>query len=431
MSIAATSETLAPGAALREGALVIEEVLSQSRFAITYRGRDTRLARAVAIKEYFPLGCARENGLVQPRAALTAEFERAKNQFLEEARVLAQFHHPGIVSVFDFFAGNNTTYMVMEFLAGHTLEAVLQNGPLPVEVAVNYVARIGEALQAVHEAALLHCDIKPENVMVCPTSEGGAGERTKSERVVLVDFGLTKRLDESRSYGTRRLDDAGHFGTPGYAPIEQYTHSTQIGAYTDVYALGATLYRLLTGMVPASAADRAAGAEWTPPHRLNPRVSHSLSQAIAWAMAMTPAARPSTVAAWMERLHAVEEQERGRAALLGVLQARLRQLERAPQSAVPPVSARQTTAHPAVASSAVASSAVASSAVASSAVASSAVASSAVASSASVLPAAPPEYLTDDAGCLHACFVGCLVVWFITAALALVGWAVRFAMAGS
>jgi len=379
-------ENLPAGAALREGALVVDEVLSQSQFAITYRGRDTRLAREVAIKEYFPLGCARRDGLVQPRASIADEFERAKTQFLDEARVLAQFRHPGIVGVFDFFAENNTTYMVMEFLAGQTLEALLQNGALPPPVAIEYILKIGQALEIVHAAAILHCDIKPENIMVC------AGE---TERVALIDFGLTKRLDESQSYNTRRLNDAAHFGTPGYAPIEQYTHSAQIGAYTDVYALGATLYRLLTNVVPASAADRAAGAAWTPPHALNPKVGRGLSRIIEWAMQMAPAARPSSVVDWLGRLSFVEEEEQLRLAFLATLQARIRHQEYcfarestpvfAPNRIAPPVSRPQR---------------------------------------------AEPEYLTDDSGCLHACFIGCLLFWFIGAALAFVGWGVRYLFVG-
>jgi serine/threonine-protein kinase len=317
------TDALAAGTTLHGGALIIARVLAHSNFAITYAARDEHLRREVAVKEFFPFGCRRDGtlGVLPPAIAPAEDFTSARARFLEEARVLAQFHHPGVVAVHAFFEANNTAYMVMELLDGSTLREQLEaRGRFAQDEVLALVQKIGATLEAVHAAHLLHRDLKPDNVFVC-----------KDERIVLLDFGLSTRL-EADAYGTRRLDSLTRFGTPGYAPPEQYTQGSTQNAAADVYSLGATLYHLLTGTAPPPAPDRAFGAALEAPARLVAGVSTPISHAIMRAMRLKPQQRPQSVRAFLTLLNIGQETEAARAALLGVLRARVRQLKQLEKS---------------------------------------------------------------------------------------------------
>ena len=161
------------------------------------------------------------------------------------------------MDVYGTFEENNTAYMVMELLRGKTLgQLVEERGPLPEAEAIGYIRRVGEALIVVHEASLLHRDLKPDNIMLT-----GDGE------VVLIDFGT------ARAFAAGKTGRMTTMVTPGYAPLEQYGQSVRFGPFTDVYALAATLYHVLTGQMPAPATDRASGVDLVPPRTLNPAVS--------------------------------------------------------------------------------------------------------------------------------------------------------------
>lgn len=270
---------LPTGTRLAGGVYTVGKVLGQGGFGITYLGSDTSLGRPVAIKEFFPQGCIRQGTTVCPGRALTvADYQVARQKFVEEARILAQFHHRGIVAVYTTFEENNTAYMVMEFVKGKTLlELLAAQGPLPEKEVVQYLTQAAEALHVLHQAQFLHRDIKPENLMVTP--EG---------RVVLVDFGTARAFASGQ---TRRMTA---LLTPGYAPLEQYGQQARFGVFTDLYALGATGYHLLTGQMPVQATDRAAGVELPPPRRLNPRISQPVSAAILWALEMRADRRPQS-----------------------------------------------------------------------------------------------------------------------------------------
>jgi serine/threonine-protein kinase len=279
---------------LQNGAFTVGKVLGQGGFGITYQGADMNLRRLVAIKEFFPEGCVRQGNSVSPRAAINAtEYSSAKSKFIEEARTLARFHHPGIVAVHTFFEENNTAYMVMEYLKGKTLaQLVAESGALPESEAIGHIQKIGEALEELHRFQLLHRDVKPENAIVC---EDG--------RVVLIDFGLTKKVEEVIGLGTRQLAATTRFGSDGFAPPEQYLRSGVLGKYTDVYALGATLYFLLTGTIPISAPERAMGGVLMPIHQTNPSISRSLSDAAENAMELDKDKRPRSVQCFIELIH--------------------------------------------------------------------------------------------------------------------------------
>jgi serine/threonine-protein kinase len=309
------TDALPKGTALQDGAFVIERTLAESGLAITYAARDEKLQRTVALKELFLSGCRRDLATHQvlPAGQLSHRaFEEERAHFLEEARSLAPFRHPHIVAVHTFFEENNTAYMAMEYLQGQTLlQAIEARGRLPEREVLRIAAQLCEALGAVHAAHRLHRDLKPDNIML--TEEG---------RAVLLDFGLSTHLTGDDAYGTRQLDTILRFGTPGYAPLEQYTRSGTASAATDVYALGATLYHLLTGEAPPPATDRAFGTRLEAPHRLHRGVSTPVSDAVLWALRMKPASRPPTIAVFADRLFGRDNVQFARAQLLDVLAQR-------------------------------------------------------------------------------------------------------------
>jgi serine/threonine-protein kinase len=307
-----SNDVLPAGSRLQEGNFVIENLLAAGSFGITYLARDHILNRPVVIKEYFPAGCQRIDEKIIPQNNHDSEnivaFATARERFLEEARVLAQFRHPGIVGVYNFFEANNTAYMVMEYLQGQTLLEVLEaRGKLPPDEVFHIARELCAALEVVHEAGMLHRDIKPGNVIWCDDG-----------RVVLVDFGLSERFDSGNSHATRPLDTALRFGTPGYAPLEQYTHSAQLGPPSDIYALGATLYHLCCGQTPLPATDRACGVELPSPQCAHP----ILSECILWAMSLQITTRPVSVGGFLERLNEADAALSARLQLVRILQRR-------------------------------------------------------------------------------------------------------------
>lgn len=278
---------LSPGACLANGEYQVEQPLGQGGFGITYQGRDTRLNRAVAVKEFFPEGCWREGSTVVSAGRWNSDtYSTAKQKFLLEGQTLGQFNHPGIVRVFYYFEENNTAYMVMEYLRGKTLAQLQQRGKLTEKQALKLIAKVGEALKILHQAQFLHRDIKPDNIMLADDG-----------RVVLIDFGAARDFtSNSTTRYTTML-------TPGYAPLEQYGRALKYGAFTDIYALGSTLYHLLTGETPVSAIERAAGVELKTAKEVAPQVSSHVSSAIAKAMRMDVTERIQSVQEFLDLLH--------------------------------------------------------------------------------------------------------------------------------
>ncbi|MGL5833688.1 MAG: serine/threonine protein kinase [Waterburya sp.] len=280
---------LSPGACLASGEYRIEQPLGQGGFGITYQGIDTRLNRAVAVKEFFPEGCWREGSTVVSAGRWNSDtYSSAKQKFLLEGQTLGQFNHPGIVQVFYYFEENNTAYMVMEYLKGQTLAELLkkQQGKLSEAKALEHITKVGEALEILHQAQFLHRDIKPDNIML--VDDG---------RVVLIDFGA------ARDFTTTSTARHTTMLTPGYAPLEQYGRALKYGAFTDIYALASTFYHLLTGQAPVSAIERAAGVELKSVKELAPHVSLQVSEAIAKAMVMDVTTRIQSVREFFDLLN--------------------------------------------------------------------------------------------------------------------------------
>ena len=279
---------LSSGIHLLDGVYQIDRVLGQGGFGITYQGVDTRLNRPVALKEFFPEGCWREGTSVISSGRWTLKtYSDAKQKFLQEGQTLGQFNHPGIVRVFYYFEENNTAYMVMEYLQGRSLADLLKQrgGKLNESEALHYIQKICQGLEVLHQSEFLHRDLKPDNVML-----------TKDDRVVLIDFGA------ARDFNSRISQRFTAMFTPGYAPLEQYGQSLKFGTFTDIYALGATLYHLLTGVVPPSAVERAAGIELKSVCQLNPRVNPHVSLAVSRALAMEVNERTKSVREFLDSL---------------------------------------------------------------------------------------------------------------------------------
>lgn len=234
---------LRPGTALAE--YTIESVLGHGGFGITYLARDTSLGAHVAIKEYLPQDVATRDtrtGAVVPRLSREAirDYRWGLKSFLKEARALARFKHPNIVRVLRFLEANGTAYTVMEYEQGRTLAEHLKQSRqrLDEPALLRIVMPILNGLQAVHEARLLHLDIKPENIYL-----------RRDGSPMLIDFGSARHAMSGAQGGRTAL-------THGYAPVEQYPDKGTLGPWSDVYAVGATMYRCITGKRPDSALDR-------------------------------------------------------------------------------------------------------------------------------------------------------------------------------
>ena len=272
-----TSPALEIGAVIG-GKYRVEQVLGQGGFGITYLALDSELAHRVAIKELFVDGSTRKANNVIPPIGM--DFAQTKQKFLEEARVVQRFNNAGIVRVYGVFEANQTAYMVMEALSGATLTAdVLANGAFPVKTVLELARQLCASLEIVHEADLLHRDIKPDNVFL--SSDG---------RVVLIDFGSARGFAQGQVKRLTRLV------TPGYAAPEQYASQAAFGTYTDVYGLAATLYYALEGQMPPMATDLMLGA------RLEFRNAGQLQAGLEAGLKVKVDERPQTVRDLLELL---------------------------------------------------------------------------------------------------------------------------------
>lgn len=230
--------SLAQGQSLHGGKYVIERVLGEGGFSITYQCLHRDLQRRVAVKEIFPPGAVRVGSTIVPPHRTDA-FRREQAKLVQEAKHLSGLRVPGIVNVYDIFHENGTAYIVMERLEGQTLEQRLAAGALPAAEVTRIARALCNALAEVHGRQLLHRDIKPANVMLTP--EG---------RVVLIDFGSARAFQAGRTGNLTRVL------TPEYAAPEQFSDRARFGPYTDIFSLGATLYHALTGAPPLPAVDR-------------------------------------------------------------------------------------------------------------------------------------------------------------------------------
>ena len=283
---------LAPGTTLHNGKYTIEKVIGEGGFGITYIAIQSGLDRAVCIKEFFLAGkCVRNTQAktIHLQGVKEETFEKYRQAFVKEAKMLASLKHPSIVEVIDIFDENNTSYMVMPFIEGQSLQSVVdKQGTLSYPEAVNYLAQITNAVGYIHEKNILHRDIKPDNVMI-----------TADYKAILIDFGSAREFEHDKTQSHTSML------THGYAPVEQYTTSSRKGAYTDIYAIGATFYFVLTGKAPLEAAARM-NEQMPEPKELNPEVPDEANRTILKAMQIKAENRHQSVEEFMDDLRNVK-----------------------------------------------------------------------------------------------------------------------------
>lgn len=280
---------LKPGSILQNGKYKIIRALGQGGFGITYLAEQVALKKKVAIKEFFMKDCCErddETGSVRvgtgSQRNLVSKF---RGKFIREAQMIAGLDHPHIVRVTDVFEENDTAYYVMEYLpTGSLSESVKKEGPFPEVRALIYIWQVADALAYIHDRKTVHLDVKPSNILL----------NTKGE-AVLIDFGISKHYDD----GGEQTSSTPVGSSKGFAPLEQGRSGdvSQFKPSTDIYALGATLYFLLTGQTPPEASivyeeglERPVG------------LSDAVWNAIETAMRPRRSERPKTIAAFLDLL---------------------------------------------------------------------------------------------------------------------------------
>jgi len=284
---------------LQEGDLVqwyrIEKVLGRGGFGVTYLATDTNLDHKVAIKEYMP-GWAVErredNSLAAINDDARRDFDVGVANFLREARTLVKFRHPNIVRVMTVFEANSTAYLVMEYEEGDEFKSYVQRGNgVDEHTLLSLILSIVDGLDQVHQYGFLHRDIKPVNVII-----------RKDGTPVLLDFGAARPTDGEAGKHTSVV-------SAGYTPIEQYQEGDgmQVGPWTDIYALGATVYYAISGNTPIGPTGRLAAMVTKSPDPLDParvagagRYSEPFLEAIDWALCFRPTDRPRDLTEWRE-----------------------------------------------------------------------------------------------------------------------------------
>lgn len=249
-------------------------LLGTGGMGAVYFARDPVLDRNVAIKQL-------------QADPITGQLlaEQIRTQFQREAQTLASLHHPNLPRVTDYFTEGKLHYLVMDYIEGQTLQEIVQANPGGLDEAqvLDWADQLLSALEYIHGHHLIHRDIKPSNI-----------RRTPDGRIFLVDFGLVKSYDPN---DPRTITMMHGLGTPEYSPPEQYDPQSHTDERSDLYALGATLYHLLTGQAPASVTRRTAEPEsFSAPRAANARISPEVEQVILRVMELERARRFATAA---------------------------------------------------------------------------------------------------------------------------------------
>ena len=278
------------------GKYLVGKILGEGKFGITYIGYDLTLEYKVAIKEYFPSELATRDSIAKKQTHLTnptvekeEKFVSGLERFEKESQALTRFNElDGIVSVKEFFYENSTGYMVTEYIDGFTLSKYLSyhNNKLPSNQVISMMMPLMDSLEKLHAGNIIHRDICPDNIMV-----------TESASLKLIDFGAGRILDFSDPNSLNAV--LRH----GYAPEEQYQPNGIQNARTDIYALSATMYYMISGTVPQKSTDRILrGDKVTPLNRIVSTVPNKLSDAIMHGLAIKANDRPESISAFKNEL---------------------------------------------------------------------------------------------------------------------------------
>lgn len=300
------------------GRYSIGQVLGFGGFGITYKAWDMKLETIVAIKEYYPSGLVNripgQKEVILFAGNKAKEFNYGLERFLDEARNTAKFSaHKNIVNVFEYFEENNTAYFVMEFLDGISLSGYLKENTMDMDGCLSTISCVASALKELHTHGIIHRDVSPDNIFLCLNGN-----------VKLIDFGAARFSANEDSPMTIILK-------PGFAPPEQYEKISAQGPWTDIYALGATLYLMLTGRKPEESTDRKTQDSLVPPHEINPEIPENISNTIMKAMALETHLRFAKVEDFEKALNgekkvttlAREKKYRKRKRLIGIIAATL------------------------------------------------------------------------------------------------------------
>lgn len=264
----------------------ILSILGHGGFGITYLARDLEIGQDVAIKEYLPreIATRKEDLQVAPISEDEEEsFAWGMERFLDEARTLTRFRHPNIIGIRRFLRAHGTAYLIMDYCAGDSLDKILERETTLSSNAIRKIFRpILDALEEIHNAGVMHRDIKPGNIYL--RADGSP---------VLLDFGSARQALAQHSRSLTAIV------SPGYAPIEQYSSRGNQGPWTDIYGLGATLYRCVTGQRPMDASDRIFDDELVPATRAASGYSRDLLELIDTALRLKPEDRPQSISQWL------------------------------------------------------------------------------------------------------------------------------------
>ncbi len=290
-----TRETRAlPVETLLKGRYIIGRLLGVGGFGITYVAYDLKRNLRVAIKEYFPMEWSRRversTKIISTDERYDEYYSHGLDVFIGEAHILGKLKRvPNIVNVRGLFKENNTAYMVMELLEGYTLNSYLMSvrtKAMSYTEANKIIYPISVALNRVHNEMLLHRDVSPDNMMM--TADGN---------VYLIDFGAT------RMYGLNSPNSMSVLVKGGFAPFEQYSRNGHQGPWTDVYALAATYYYLVTGKKPPDAPDRITGKRLVPLKELVPGIPEEINKAILHALEKDWNKRPQNMTEFIREMH--------------------------------------------------------------------------------------------------------------------------------
>jgi serine/threonine protein kinase len=294
----------------------VGKVLGFGGFGITYKVRDRNLEVVLAVKEYYPSGLVNRipgsKNVILFTGSRTGEYNHGLLRFLDEAKSMARFgSHKSIINVFEYFEENNTAYIVMEYLDGVTLSDFLKNNSMDVDSCVEVVQRVCAALKDIHKAGIVHRDVSPDNIFLCTN---GA--------IKLIDFGAARFASSEESRMTIILK-------PGFAPPEQYNKVDIQGPWTDIYALGATMYLMITGVKPEESTNRKIADTLAAPSEIDPAIPAHISNTVMKAMAIDKHLRFSAIVDFEKALNqekkvlpvAKEKSRRKRRRLAGVLAA--------------------------------------------------------------------------------------------------------------
>ena len=294
---------LPPGTVLDQGRYWISGYLGHGGSAITYRAKQRNFTAEIAVREYYPSAIARRDAssLEVTAAGPEAEllFDQGKTQFLNEGNNLRDLGRiQSLVQVHDVFEDHGTVYMVEDLISGESLEEILERRKkLTFREAMDYMEPVMRALMEVHSHGLIHRDIKPSNIMI----SGGAS--------YLIDFGISKRMTRNTTISNHSVDrqkETFSSFTRGYAAPEQITGQAREAAWTDVYGIAATLYRMVTGNEPDDSEARLVRDLLPPPVDLDTDLTREQSDAIMTGLALDTITRFQNMQAFLAALNARE-----------------------------------------------------------------------------------------------------------------------------